>query len=120
MADKITSYQDLLVWQKGMELVEIVYKITEALPSKETYGLTSQIRRSAISIPSNIAEGCKRRSTKDFIQFLKIAMGSCAELETQPILAKRLYKIDTDIALGQLTEIQKMISTLIKKLLTIN
>ena|SRR3989338_4625218 len=86
----INSYKDLIVWQKAMELVVEIYKLTESFPKEELYGLTSQIRRSVISIPSNIAEGSRRVSRKDFRNFLMIAYGSGAELETQIEIAKKL------------------------------
>lgn len=110
------SYKDLIVWQKSMLLTEQVYLICKNLPALEQYGLASQARRSAVSIPSNIAEGSRRRSTKEYQQFLSIATGSSAELETQLILINRLYQIDT--ALEQLTviELQKMLSVLQSKL----
>lgn len=76
-------FKELLVWQKAISFVTIIYKTTENFPKTEIYGLTAQIRRAAVSIPSNIAEGNARRSKLDYIQFLKIARGSCAELETQ-------------------------------------
>ncbi|OGG86591.1 hypothetical protein A3B87_01970 [Candidatus Kuenenbacteria bacterium RIFCSPHIGHO2_02_FULL_39_13] len=86
----MNSYKDLIVWQKAMELVVEIYKLTESFPKEELYGLTSQIRRSVISIPSNIAEGSRRVSRKDFRNFLMIAYGSGAELETQIEIAKKL------------------------------
>jgi len=84
------SYRDLIVWQKSMSLVVEIYKVTKLYPQSELYGLISQTRRSAISIPSNIAEGRRRGSKKDFIHFLIIAYASGAELETQVEIAKRL------------------------------
>ena len=84
------TYKELDVWKNGVELVKKVYIITSDFPKEEVYGLTSQIRRSAISIPSNIAEKSARNSTKEFIQFLYIALGSAAELETQLIISKDL------------------------------
>lgn len=87
---KITNYKDLLVWQKGIQLVFLVYKLTATFPREEQYGLTSQMRRAAVSIPSNIAEGSRRGTRKDFRQFLIIAYGSGAELETQIEIAKGL------------------------------
>ena len=86
----IESYRDLIVWQKAMELVTVVYGVTEKFPKAEVYGLTSQIRRSVVSIPSNIAEGRRRGSRKDFRNFLLHAYGSGAELETQIEIAKQL------------------------------
>lgn len=84
------GYKDLMVWQKTMDLVVAVYELTEQFPREELYELTSQIRRCAVSMPSNIAEGSKRGTKKDFGHFLNIAFGSGAELETQIEIAKRL------------------------------
>lgn len=86
------TYKDLIVWQKSIELVKEIYLLTEDFPKEEIYGLTSQIRRCAVSIPSNIAEGKMRTTNKEFSHFLSIAYGSGAELETQLILAKLLNK----------------------------
>lgn len=86
----VKTYKDLLVWQKAMDLVVVIYKLTEKFPPQELYGLTSQMRRSAVSIPSNIAEGRRRGTRKDYRQFLLVAYGSGAELETQIEIAKRL------------------------------
>jgi len=86
----VKSYSDLIAWQKAMELTVKIYKYTEYFPKSEVYGLQSQLRRSAVSIPSNIAEGQGRRSTKEFLHFLSNAKGSLAEAETQIILAFRL------------------------------
>lgn len=113
----IESFKDLIVWQKSINLVKEIYKATALFPQNETYGLISQMRRAAISIPSNIAEGKKRRTKKDFVQFLRIANGSSAELETQIIIAKDLYpKTDLTTANQLLEEVQKMLSTIIRKL----
>ncbi|OGZ45976.1 MAG: hypothetical protein A3C84_03115 [Candidatus Ryanbacteria bacterium RIFCSPHIGHO2_02_FULL_48_12] len=87
------TYKDLVVWQKAIDLVLEVYSVTSQFPKEELYGLTSQMRRAAVSIPSNIAEGKLRRSDKEFRQFLLIAFSSGGELETQVILAKRLPKL---------------------------
>jgi four helix bundle protein len=84
------SFRDLDVWKLAIELAKNIYKITNKFPNSETYGLTSQLRRSGISIPSNIAEGQGRNSAKEFNQFLAIALGSLAELETQLIIAKEV------------------------------
>ncbi len=88
--NKISSYKDLVVWQKSMELVTEIYKITKNFPKEEIYGLISQMRRCVISIPSNIAEGRRRGSKKEFLRFLLTSYGSGAELETQIEIAKRL------------------------------
>jgi four helix bundle protein len=82
-----SSYRDLRAWQSAMELCRLVYKVTKAFPKEELYGLTLQIRRSAVSVPSNIAEGHAREFTKEFLRHLSVAQGSLAELETQLILA---------------------------------
>lgn len=86
----LQSYRELLVWQKAMELVLLVYRLTEAFPKREIYGLAAQLRRAGVSIPSNIAEGYGRGSRREYLQFLSIAQGSLKELETQTILAQRL------------------------------
>lgn len=114
--EKISSFKNLLVWQKSMRLAEDVYSFVKFLPANELYGLSSQMRRCAISIPSNIAEGHKK-GTKDFVRFLKIAYGSSAELETQLLLCERIYphqKIQE--LLPSIVEIEKMLSVIIKKL----
>jgi four helix bundle protein len=111
------DYKELQVWQKAMKLAEDVYKLSANFPREEMYGLTSQIRRSAISIPSNIAEGSSRAGTKEFIQFLSIARGSSAELETQLILASRLgYTAEVEAALSLLTSVRQMINALVRSL----
>ena len=119
MEDKIRTFKDLKVWQKGIELVKEIYKITKDFPKDELYGLTSQMRRSAVSIPSNIAEGFRRRYNKEHKQFLSIALGSCAELETQKIIAKELGYIrsEQDVILTDLIDhICAMLVNLDKKI----
>ncbi|AXP81682.1 hypothetical protein CJ739_2609 [Mariniflexile rhizosphaerae] len=114
----MNNYKELKVWQKSMELVEIVYKLTSTFPKEEKYGLTSQIQRSSISIPSNIAEGAGRNSDKEFRNFLGVANGSSNELSTQLILAIRIgytNESDMEYIFNLLSEIQKMIFSLIKK-----
>jgi len=86
---KINNFRDLEVWQVAMEVVDVVYDIIEALPSSERFALANQLKRSAVSVPSNIAEGSARNNTKELIQYLYIARGSLAEVETQIELAKR-------------------------------
>ncbi len=93
---KINSYKDLIAWQKGMELVDEIYKITNQLPDKERFGLISQINRSAISDCANVAEGGGRESSKSYIQFLKIARGSLFELETLLLIADKQYEINKE------------------------
>lgn len=113
----IESFKQLIVWQRSIELVKKMYQVTEKFPKSELYGLVSQMRRSAVSIPSNIAEGKKRRTKKDFLHFLRIADGSTAELETQIIIAKDIYSsIDFLNTVSLLEEVQKMLITMIKKL----
>ena len=95
----IKSYRDLLVWQRAMSLAEESFRLTEHFPRREIYGLTAQLRRSAISIPANIAEGNGRRSTREYLHFLSVALGSTLELETQMLLAVRLnYVQESDAA----------------------
>ena len=86
----LRSYRDLLVWQKALELTVLIYRLSEGFPRTEIYGLTSQIRRASVSVPSNIAEGYGRGSRKEYLQFLFVAQGSLKELETQTILSQRL------------------------------
>jgi four helix bundle protein len=116
MSNDIKSYKDLIVWQKGYELVKIVYKITAKLPQSEIYALQSQIRRSAVSIVSNIAEGNSRKTTKDYSHFLNMSYGSASELETQLFLCRDLYKIEVNECLELLTEVSKMLRVIINKL----
>ncbi len=101
------DHKDLDVWKKGMELVETIYSISSAFPDAERFGLTSQIRRAAVSIPSNIAEGAARKSDKELLQFISIAVGSLAELETQYLIAIRLGFIEEDKAVVNLITDEK-------------
>lgn len=111
------SYKDLIIWQKSIYLVELVYSYTQHMPKTETFALAGQMQRAAISIPSNIAEGQQRNSLKEYIQFLSISRSSLAELETQLIISKKIYKnIDSAKIDSLLLEIQKMINVLIKNL----
>ena len=113
----VESFKQLIVWQKAMVLVKTVYAATAKLPQSEQYGLVSQMRRAAVSIPLNIAEGKKRSTRKDFKQFLHIAEGSAAELETQLLLAKELYNgIDFSTSEQLLCEVQKMLAAMNQKL----
>ena len=115
----LSSYRELIVWQKSVGLVTNVYCLTKLYPKEDLYGLTSQTRKSAISIPSNIAEGYSRKHKQEYIQFLRIAFASGAELETQLIIAKNLRSAaeeefaKIDELLG---EIMKMLNTLISTL----
>jgi len=89
-SDKIESYKDLIAWQKSMDLVETIYQMTKKFPAEERFGLFSQMRRSAVSIPSNIAEGYRRSGRGDYIKFVRYAFGSGSELETQIEIVHRL------------------------------
>lgn len=113
------TYRDLLVWQKSMDLVTEIYRLSKSFPKDETYGLTSQIRRCAVSIPSNMAEGYGRNSTNDYIRFLRMAVGSLFELQSQIEIALNLgylNKSDFDKLYDPSREIERMLSSLIRKL----
>ena len=115
----VTNYRDLIVWQKAMDLVETAYQATKTFPREEIYGLTQQLRRAVVSIPSNIAEGQGRRSTREFLNFLSIAHGSLREVETQTLIAQRLRYIDADMAgdlCGRCAEVGRLINGLTKSL----
>lgn len=118
---QVKSYKDLIVWQKSMGLVAMVYQVTKTFPKEELYGLTNQLRRAAVSIPSNIAEGQARNSTAEFRNFLSIARGSLAEVETQLLIAERLNYLGSDklreIQAVQI-EVNKMTNALMNKLAT--
>jgi len=117
----VKNYTELIVWQKAMDLTVMVYKITKILPKEEIYSLTNQMRRAAVSVPSNIAEGQARNSTKEFIHFLGIAQGSIAELETQLLVCNKIgYLSDSDIMdpMSLAKETVKMLNGLISKLST--
>ncbi len=113
------NFRALKVWQKSVDLVTEIYRITESFPKNEIFGLTQQLRRASVSIPSNIAEGHSRRSTLDYIQFLKIARGSLAELETQILISYNLNFFNQeqyDILNQKIIEIAKMLNALIRKI----
>ncbi len=114
----VKSYKDLIVWQTSFELVAQVYKKTSELPKSEIYGLTNQMRRSAVSIPSNIAEGQQRHNTKEYTHFLGIARGSAGELETQLLLVAKIFGLNTEEEINLLHEIQKMLHAIYRKLST--
>ena len=119
MGDFVQSYKELIVWKKSMELVVSVYELTSHLPTSELHGLTSQMNRNAVSIPSNIAEGRSRGTRKDFRQFLLVAFGSGAELETQLLIVKSLpfgKNLDYSKLENLLQEIMKMLNSMISKL----
>ena len=114
-----TSYRNLDIWQKAMDLVVECYQITKDFPKSEIYGLSSQLRRAAVSIPANIAEGRERQYTKEFIQHLSIAYGSLAELETHIQIAERLNYLDINKVkqtLEKTAEVGRMLNGLRKSL----
>ncbi len=116
---EVKSFKDLMIWQKSVLLAEQVYKKTECFPKSELYGLVSQMRRAAVSIPSNIAEGYRRRHSKEFQQFLNIALGSIGELETQVVLATRFHYLsleDQGGLSGELDSLVRMVVSLSKKI----
>ena len=114
---KIESYKDLIVWQKGIELVKIIYKLTQGLPKEGKFGLIDQMRRCSVSVPSNIAEGWGRGSKANYSNFLKIARGSLLELETQLIICKELNLLkNLDSVFALLEEESKMLNSLLSKL----
>jgi four helix bundle protein len=117
----VQSYRDLIAWQKSIELVLEIYRCTEVFPKTETYGLISQLRRAAISVPSNIAEGHERISTGEFRQFLGRALGSLMEIETQIIVAERLGYLDKEKSMQLLertAEVGKILNGLLRSLAT--
>lgn len=112
-------YKQLLVWQKAMVLVTRVYEVTRSFPREEMYGLTVQIRRAAVSVPSNIAEGQARSTTGEFKHFIGIAKGSLAELDTQLLIAQNLgYLPEADDLFDKLAEVGRMLSGLVSSLTT--
>ncbi len=116
---EIKTYRDLIVWQKSMDLVEEVYKIIKLLPKEEIYAIADQMRRSVVSIPSNIAEGHSRKSRKEFLNFISIAQGSKAELQTQILICERLGYLNrnqTKHSLLLTEEIGKLLFSITKKL----
>ena len=116
---KVKMFEELIAWQKAMELAEVVYRLQKTLPKEEVYGLGDQIRRAVVSIPSNIAEGFGRDSTKDFQHFLTIARGSLFEVKTQLLLAQRLHYLTIDSETWDLiTEVGKVINGLSRSLTT--
>ena len=115
----LNSYKELIVWQKGIELVVEIYRLTESFPKTEVYGLTNQMRRAAVSIPSNIAEGYARKHRQEYIQFMRVAFGSGAELETQITIAKKLnfassekFKRSEELLLEVMKMMNKMTTSL--------
>ena len=118
-SSSIRSYRDLKVWQEGMNIAEACYQITKTFPKEELYGMTSQIRRSAVSIPANIAEGYGREYRAEYIQFLRIAQGSLKELETHLLLCERVKLATSQVIkplLNRCESLGKMIRSLIRSL----
>ena len=116
---EIKTYKDLLIWQKSMALVSEVYKLTKSFPNEEMFGLSAQLRKASVSVPSNIAEGYGRNSTKDYVRFLHIAIGSLYEIQTQIEIAFELKYLPSEdfTRLDKLMkEIERMISSLLRKL----
>ena len=117
MSEGLKSHKDLDVWKKAISLVTAIYVASQEFPSFEIYGLTSQIRRAAVSVPSNIAEGAARGSKKEFVRFLHIALGSLSELETQLLIAANLAYIKNMAGLdSEVIKIRKMLLGLIRSL----
>jgi len=115
----VQNYRDLVVWQKSIEIAKMVYQLVKKLPKEEIHALSNQMRRAAVSIPSNIAEGHERKSTKEYIRHLAIAKGSKAELQTQLHICVEIgYLTETDIAdaMETLEEISRMLASIIRKL----
>lgn len=108
------THKDLEIWKNSIDIVEDVYAMTQSFPHEEIYGLTSQIRRASVSIPSNIAEGAARQTDKEFIQFLYMALGSLSELETQVIIALKLGFIKEDKILQKIEILRKQLLSFIK------
>ncbi|MCB0751568.1 MAG: four helix bundle protein, partial [Ignavibacteriae bacterium] len=103
------DHKELDVWKEAIVLVESIYLLTKSLPKEELYNLTSQIRRAAVSVPSNISEGCARKSDKELLNFCFIALGSLAEIDTQLIIINRIYKIDVNEELNQIEKTKKIL-----------
>jgi four helix bundle protein len=117
MGNEIKTHKDLKVWQEAMKLAKVVYKLTGGFPKEEVYGLSSQMRRAAVSVPSNIAEGAARASNLEFIHFLYIALGSLSELETQWLLTKEL-ELTSTLQETSIDPIRKMLLGLIRTVKT--
>lgn len=115
MGSEIRSFRDLIAWQKAMELCQLVYALSAGFPVDERFGLTSQVRRAVVSVPSNIAEGYGRRRKQDYLRFLGIALGSLCEVETQVILAVHLSFVGSDTAgpcVDRIREVDRILSAL--------
>jgi four helix bundle protein len=111
------DYKDLKVWQESMSLVVSIYTLVKVLPKQETYALSDQLRRAIVSVPSNIAEGQNRNTSKEFVQFLYISLGSISEVETQLLIGQRLKYFDNiENELNSITKIRKMLNALINSI----
>lgn len=117
--EKVKSYKELKVWRKGIELTKTIYSITENFPRRELFGMTSQMRRAVVSVPSNIAEGWSRNHTREYVQFLRVALGSLAELDTQLTISSELGYLTKD-KLNEteagIFEMQKMVYAMVNTL----
>ena len=113
---KIQSFRDLTVWEKSIELTICIYALCKKVPKEEQYGLVSQMQRAAVSIPSNIAEGCQRNNRAEFRHFCAIAYGSSAELETQLLITQRLYDVHDEKIKNLLDQVLRMLRKLISQL----
>ena len=113
----MNSFKDLIVWQKSIDFVESIYHLVKCLPKEETYALSDQLRRAVVSVPSNIAEGFDRESTKEYIRFLYISLGSASEIETLIIIGDRIgYFSNIERYINDINEIKKMLNGLISSL----
>ena len=113
---KSTTHKDLDIWKRGIKFVEIIYKVTSNFPKEELYSLTAQLRRAAVSYPSNIAEGAARSSRKEYIRYLYISLASLSEVETQLIISKRLNYLKENNLFEEIDALRKMTASLIKYL----
>ncbi len=111
---EVKTHKDLEIWQKAIDLVEKIYHVTKAFPHEEIYGLTSQIRRAAVSVPSNIAEGAARQTNREYIQYLYVALGSLSELETQFIVAKRTGVLSDGAVFSDIEHLRRQLLNFIK------
>jgi four helix bundle protein len=113
---EIKTHKDLKLWKEAMALAKGIYELTRDFPKEETYGLVSQIRRAAVSIPSNLAEGAARNSNKEFIQYLYVSLGSLAELETQLLLSRDLGYAQSEEINGRVERVRRLLLGLIRHL----
>jgi len=117
MVDRPKNHKDLEAWKQAMDLVDDIYGLSRHFPPEELYGLTNQMRRAAVSVPSNVAEGAARSGKKEFLQFLFIALGSLSELETQVLIAQRQgYREDVGVVLAQIESVRRLLLGLIRHL----